>query len=153
MKTNAKQDRQGVRTASQLEQKYDLSDRDYDEIRELAVSAQRAAEKASRDIGLHNISESAHEDIRKRIQTLEENKGGDGSYYTPVVTQTTDTTMIVAYTPSESTMPSVAPVTVNLPQGAKGDKGDKGDPCEKGEPGSSADIEVLTIEEIRAICT
>lgn len=210
---SAKQDRQGVRTPSDIERKYDLSGKDYEEIRQLATNAQKSADKASRDISEHNTSQAAHEDIRKtlsendtRLKKLEEEQGGDGGYYTPAVTQPTTSTMSVAFTPSDSTMPSIAPVTVNLPQGekgdkgdkgdkgekgetgatgasgadgvscthswdgtvltvtsksgtssadlkgAKGDKGDKGDPGEKGEPGSGADIEVLTNEEIRAIC-
>jgi hypothetical protein len=44
--------------------------------------------------------------------------GEDGGYYTPAVTQPTDTTMEVAFTASKSGMPAVAPVTVNLPVGS-----------------------------------
>lgn len=41
--------------------------------------------------------------------------GADGGYYTPSVTQPTDSTMQVAFTPSQAEMPSVEPVTVALP--------------------------------------
>lgn len=41
--------------------------------------------------------------------------GADGGYYTPSVTQPTDSTMQVAFTPSQAEMPSVEPVTVELP--------------------------------------
>lgn len=41
--------------------------------------------------------------------------GQDGGYYTPSVTQPSDTTMQVAFTPSQASMPSVAPVIVELP--------------------------------------
>ena len=64
MKTNAKQDRQGVRTPADLERKYDLSGKEYAEIRQLATNAQKSADKASRDISEHNTSPNAHKDIR-----------------------------------------------------------------------------------------
>lgn len=41
--------------------------------------------------------------------------GQDGGYYTPSVTQPSDTTMQVSFAPSQASMPSVAPVTVELP--------------------------------------
>ena len=43
--------------------------------------------------------------------------GQDGGYYTPSVTQPSDTTMQVSFTPSQAGMPSVEPVTVELPSG------------------------------------
>lgn len=44
--------------------------------------------------------------------------GADGGYYTPKMSQPTDDTMQVSFTPSKEGMPSVAPVTVNLPVGS-----------------------------------
>ena len=44
--------------------------------------------------------------------------GQDGGYYTPVVTQPTDDTMEVAFTPSKAGMPAVQPATVKLPVGS-----------------------------------
>lgn len=41
--------------------------------------------------------------------------GADGGYYTPSVTQPTDSTMQVAFSPSQADMPAVEPVTVALP--------------------------------------
>jgi len=41
--------------------------------------------------------------------------GEDGGYYTPDVTQPSDTTMEVAFTPSKADMPTVDPVTITLP--------------------------------------
>ncbi len=44
--------------------------------------------------------------------------GEDGGYYIPEVTQLTDTTMEVAFTPSKAGMPAVQPATVKLPVGS-----------------------------------
>lgn len=44
-------------------------------------------------------------------------EGEDGGHYIPVVTQSTDNTMQVSFTPSKADMPAVDPVTVNLPVG------------------------------------
>lgn len=52
--------------------------------------------------------------------------GENGGYYTPTVTQPSTNTMKVSYTPSKSTMPSVAPVTVTLPAGKDGSNGKDG---------------------------
>ena len=41
--------------------------------------------------------------------------GADGGYYTPYVTQPTDSTMQVAFSPSQADMAAVEPVTVALP--------------------------------------
>ncbi len=46
-----------------------------------------------------------------------------GGYYTPVVTQPTTDTMQVGYTPSDTSMPEVPAVTVNLPAGKTPVKG------------------------------
>ena len=43
--------------------------------------------------------------------------GEPGGHYTPVITQPTDNTVQVLFTPSKVGMPAVAPVTVNLPVG------------------------------------
>lgn len=44
-------------------------------------------------------------------------EGEAGGHYTPVITQPTDNTMRVSFTPSKADMPEVDPVTVNLPVG------------------------------------
>ena len=44
--------------------------------------------------------------------------GADGGYYTPSVTQPTDSTMQVAFSPSQADMAAVEPVTVALPSGS-----------------------------------
>ena len=44
--------------------------------------------------------------------------GQDGGYYIPSVTQPSDSTMQVSFAPSQASMPSVAPVTVELPGGS-----------------------------------
>lgn len=46
--------------------------------------------------------------------------GEDGGYYTPVVTQPDADTMQVAYTPSKTGMPTVAPKSIALPAGTDG---------------------------------
>lgn len=86
--------------------------------------------------------------------------GKDGGYYVPSVTQTDVSSMTMSFAPSASTMPSVTPVVVTLPQGEKGDpgtpgkdgvdgapgkdgapgvKGEKGDPGEDGAKGEKGD--------------
>lgn len=47
--------------------------------------------------------------------------GQDGGYYTPSVTQPSDSTMQVAFAPSQVGMPNVEPVTVELPGGISDD--------------------------------
>ena len=81
-----------------------------------------ALEKYLAENPIEGISE---EEVRKIIADyLEENPvqdgkpGEDGGYYTPAVTQPTDDTMQVEFTPSKADMPSVAPVTVKLPVGS-----------------------------------
>lgn len=62
--------------------------------------------------------------------------GKDGGYYTPDVTQTTEDTMQVAFTPSNEDMPAVPAVMVALPSGADGKDGSDGAPGKDGEPGA-----------------
>ena len=52
--------------------------------------------------------------------------GEDGGYYTPEVTQTSENTMQVAFSPSKTSMPAVSGTEITLPAGQKGDKGDTG---------------------------
>ena len=51
---------------------------------------------------------------------------GSGGYYTPSVSQPTEDTMQVDFTPSSEDMPAVEPVTVTLPVGPAGEPGDDG---------------------------
>lgn len=86
--------------------------------------------------------------------------GADGGYYTPSVTQPTADTMRVDYAPSDDGMPSVAPVTVNLPAGAVGPKGERGERGSSGVYVGSGEMpadcnvqidpdgEILTIDDI-----
>lgn len=66
--------------------------------------------------------------------------GEDGGYYTPAVTQTGDSTMRVAYTPSETDMPAVPAVDIDLPAGPQGPKGDTGPQGPKGEKGDRCEV-------------
>ena len=49
--------------------------------------------------------------------------GEDGGYYTPVVTQPSENTMQVAFTPSKAAMPAVDGVEITLPAGPQGVSG------------------------------
>lgn len=49
--------------------------------------------------------------------------GEDGGYYTPAVTQTTEKTMQVSFTPSKTAMPAVSGTEITLPTGPKGVSG------------------------------
>lgn len=82
----SKQDRQGVRTAAQLEQKYDFN-QDVATVIEIAENASRTADAASRraDAAVSaattakNMAENNAEDITalgERVDTLEESGGG-----------------------------------------------------------------------------
>ena len=51
---------------------------------------------------------------------------GSGGYYTPSVSQPTEDTMQLDFTPSSEDMPTVDPVTVTLPVGPAGEPGDDG---------------------------
>ena len=51
---------------------------------------------------------------------------GSGGYYTPSVSQPTEDTMQMDFTPSSEDMPAVEPVTVTLPVGPAGEPGDDG---------------------------
>ena len=72
-----KQDRQGVRQAREIEQKYDLN-KDFSEIQQMAANAQRAAEHA------RNISVSAEKTAREAEAIAAEAKvsAGDAKKYT-----------------------------------------------------------------------
>ena len=61
--------------------------------------------------------------------------GSDGGYYTPEVTQTSETTMTVRYVASKSDMPAVEAVEVILPRGERGADGAPGKDGAPGEPG------------------
>lgn len=66
--------------------------------------------------------------------------GEDGGYYTPAVTQPTENTMQVVFTPSKTTMPAVDGTEITLPagpQGPEGPQGPKGDTGPKGETGAT----------------
>ena len=52
--------------------------------------------------------------------------GEDGGYYTPAVTQPTENTMQVAFTPSKATMPAVDGTEITLPAGPQGTAGADG---------------------------
>ena len=47
-----------------------------------------------------------------------------GGYYKPSVAQPGDNTVTISFTPSEAGLPSVDPITVNLPAGKNGDNGE-----------------------------
>lgn len=70
------------------------------------------------------------EDAAKRAET-----SAAGNYYSPEVSQPTDDTMLVSYTPSAAGMPSVPAVSVTLPAGPVGAKGEKGDTGAQGPQG------------------
>lgn len=61
--------------------------------------------------------------------------GSDGGYYTPEVTQTSETTMTVRYVASKSDMPAVEAVEVTMPRGERGANGAPGRDGAPGEPG------------------
>lgn len=75
------------------------------------------------------------------IERLDQGGGGsgtpseDGGYYTPTISQADTGTMIVAFTASDTDMPTVEPVTVTLPAGPQGDRGSQGIQGEQGETG------------------
>ena len=128
-----KQDRQGVRTAPDLERKYKLQD--MSDIAKTASNAQMAPTNAQA-VANNAASEAASaraiaDGMEDRISALEKGdsggSGADGGYYTPTVTQPTADTMEVSYTPSNESMPSVPTVSVTLPKGEKGDPGDGND--------------------------
>ena len=97
--------------------------------------------EATEEIEEQNID--AIEQILRSIVELENKvdsggsggSGEDGGYYTPAVTQPSENTMQVSFTPSKSTMPAVPGKAITLPAGPAGSKGDKGD---KGADGKSA---------------
>ena len=65
--------------------------------------------------------------------------GGDGGYYTPVITQTEAGKAEFSWTASKAGMPTVAPQSVTLPQGPQGEKGEPGadgNDGPKGVPGA-----------------
>lgn len=49
--------------------------------------------------------------------------GSDGGYYCISVSQPDEETMRLTFQPSQSIMPSIAPVDISLPKGPKGDPG------------------------------
>ena len=135
-----KQDRQGVRKASDIEQKYKLNN-DFSAIEKLATEAQRTAalanarannaaadaNKATQSVA--NMSESVS-DLGERVDTLEETGGGgggtpgkDGATFTPSV----DSDGNLSWTNDKGLE---NPATVNI-------KGEKGDAGEDGSPGVS----------------
>lgn len=61
--------------------------------------------------------------------------GGDGGYYTPTVTQTEAGKAVFSWTASKDDMPDVAPQSVTLPQGPRGEAGPQGIQGPKGETG------------------
>lgn len=72
-----------------------------------------------------------YREIDARIRALEAGEAL-GGYYTPKVTQITDTLAEVSFTPSTADMPAVAPQTIALPVGPQGETGANG---EDGKPG------------------
>ena len=88
--------------------------------------------EATEEIEEQNID--AIEQILRSIVELESKVDGGGSggngeaggYYTPAVTQPTENTMQVSFTPSKTTMPAVDGAEITLPAGPAGSKGDKG---------------------------
>ena len=73
--------------------------------------------------------------------------GKNGGYYVPSVTQPTEDTMEVRYTPSDTSMPEVGSVIVALPQGEKGDTGPQG---EKGDTGADGYTPVKGVDYFTA---
>lgn len=76
------------------------------------------------------------------MQRLDQGGGGsgtpgeDGGYYTPEITQADTDTMTVSYTASGSGMPTIEPVTVELPQGPAGKDGSPGADGSPGKDGT-----------------
>ncbi|MBQ5655920.1 MAG: hypothetical protein IIV14_00615 [Bacteroidaceae bacterium] len=66
-KFNAKHDRQGVRKASDIEQKYNLG-ADLSDVIKIAADAQKVAQKANDTIGVVNADIA---DLKSRVETLE----------------------------------------------------------------------------------
>lgn len=73
--------------------------------------------------------------------------GKNGGYYVPSVTQPTEDTMEVRYTPSDTSMPEVGSVIVALPQGEKGDTGPQG---KKGDTGADGYTPVKGVDYFTA---
>lgn len=165
---SAKQDRQGVRTASDLERKYDLG-QDVSKVIGLAADAQKAASSAKQAAenaeSLANTASNAAkkntEDITKldkRVETLEKSGGGGSSENGATFTPSVDSAGNLSWTNDKGL---ANPATVNI----KGAKGDKGDSPQKGtDYWTEADkqeiiteaqtgLGVLTIAEVQAICT
>lgn len=79
-------------------------------------------------------------DIKEQLEQGGGGTGEDGGYYTPAVTQPSDTTLQFAFAPSKADMPAVQMIQVDLPVGPQGPQGEKGDPGEQGpqgEPGAT----------------
>ena len=151
-----KQDRQGVRKAMDIEQKYDLNT-DFSEIEKLAADAQRLASDArskaqnaqssvaelaestetqfaevNADISEIGESVAIHSEnitnLDERLDTLEKSDlgGEDGATFTPSV----DSSGNLSWTNDKGL---ANPATVNI----KGDKGDKGDTGDTGDTGAN----------------
>lgn len=110
-----KQDRQGVRTAADLERKYDFG-----KIMDAASEAQKMAT-----------------DIEERVTNLEKNGGGggggtgeNGATFTPFVSSAG----VISWT-NDKGLANPTPVNIKGPQGATGAKGDKGDKGDTGAQG------------------
>lgn len=76
--------------------------------------------------------------------------GKNGGYYVPSVTQPTEDTMEVRYTPSDTSMPEVGSVIVALPQGKKGDTGADGYTPVKGVDYFTADDKNELVQAVLA---
>lgn len=123
MRGTKKQDRQGVRTAADIERKYDLG-QDFSQIEKLATSANSTAMAAKR------VADNAASDIAELVPAVEKNTadleeirdlggvpGKDGATFVPSV----DSNGNLSWT-NNGGMANPDPVNI------KGTKGDKGDP-------------------------
>ena len=128
-----KQDRQGVRKASDIEQKYNLN-QNIDEVMKVATNANRAATNAvsvaNNAASTAASAKSTADGLTERVEALEETGGGtgeNGATFTPSVDEEGN----LSWTNDKGLE---NPETVNI----KGEKGDKGDPGE----GGSGDIPI-----------
>lgn len=86
--------------------------------------------------------------ISGAVQTVP--RGKAGGYYSPTVTQISETSITFGFEASENGMPTAPAVTIELPRGAKGDKGEDGENGRDGKDGSSFTI-LGTYESVSAL--
>lgn len=105
------------------------------QIQQAAANAEELARSVREDADLGRLAGPAGSKGEKGDKGDAGPAGETGGWYTPAVTQPTENTMQVSFTPSKTTMPAVSGTKITLPAGAKGATGSKGD---KGADGKSA---------------